>query len=352
MDETPKPGETGDHTRGARDDKAPPAPKSAPPNSPPRQPSVVLPALLVSLAVAGALGVGAAATTASWVPKLQVLVAAPDPRIARLESRVRALEERPPVSAPAQGSGLEARVRALEERPPAPVAAPAPVSAPAIAAGVDKAAHDELVRRLGESEARAADLARRLGLIENADVRTVRADSAASALVLAVGQLRDAAGSGRPFGRELESLRALAEGRREVTEAAERLAPLAAKGVPTVSALRERFDAMARAVTVAARTPSDGTWTDRALARVAGLVAIRRTDERAVEGTSDAVLRAAEQALGRDDLAQAVAALEKLSGPALAAAKGWSADARARAHLDATLADLHHRALAALAGGR
>ena len=344
MDETPKPGETGDRAREARDNKPPAAPKPAPP----RHPGVVLPALLVSLAVVGALGVGAAATASSWIPKLQALIAAPDPRVAGLESRVRALEERPPVFAPAQDSGLEARIKALEERPSTSVSAPVP----APASGVDKAAHDELVRRLGESETRAADLARRLGLIESADAKTARADSAAPALVLAVGQLRDAAGAGRPFVRELDSLRALAEGRHEMAEAAERLAPLAAKGVPTVSMLRERFDGMARAVMVAARAQGDGTWTDRALARLAGLVAVRRTDGRAAEGTPDAALRAAEQALGRDDVAQAAAVLEKLSGPAQAAAKGWSADARARALLDATLADLHRRVLAALAGGR
>ncbi len=203
----------------------------------------------------------------------------------------------------------------------------------------------------GRTRARAADLARRLVAIESAETKTARADAAAPALVLAVGQLRDTGLTGRPFARELESLRALAQDRREVAEAAERLAPYAAKGVPTVVALKERFDGTARAVTVAARAQGDGSWTDRVLARLSALVAVRRTDDRAAEGTPDAFLRAAEQALALGDVAGAAVALEKLSGPAQAAAKGWVADARARALVDATLADLHRRALAALAGG-
>ena len=321
MDKTPKPGE----------DKAPAAVPA-----PPRHPSVVLPALLVVLAVVAAAGAFASATASFWLPKLKALVASPDPRVAGLESRVKALEERP----------LPA---------PAPVAAPVPAPVPAPPAAptpiVDKAVLDELVRRLDESEARAGDLARRLQAIESAEAKAARADASAPALVLAVGQLRDASLAGRPFVRELESLRALAQDRREVAEAAERLAPFAAKGVPGVVALKERFDGTARAVTIAARAQGDGTWTDRALARLSVLVAVRRTDERAAEGTPDAALRVAEQALAQGDVAQAAAALEKLSGPGQAAAKGWLADARARALLDATLADLHRRAVAALAGG-
>ncbi|MEK7246435.1 MAG: mitofilin family membrane protein, partial [Pseudomonadota bacterium] len=275
---------------------------------------MVLPALLVSLAIFAAAAAGAAATASFWLPKVKGLLAAPDPRIAGLEARVKALEERPPAPAPAS----------IAAAAPAPVAGPVPAPAPALTPApiVDKAALDELVRRLGESEAGAAELARRLAMIESAEAKTARTDPAAPALVLAVGQLRDAGAAGRPFVRELESLRALAQGRREVAEAAERLAALAAKGVPTVSMLRERFDGAARAVTIAARAEGDGTWIDRMLARLSTLVAVRRTDDRAAEGTPDAALRAAEQALGQGDVANAAAALAKLAGPAEAAARG------------------------------
>jgi uroporphyrinogen-III synthase len=341
-DQTPKPG-------GGETPAAKPEPARHPRR--PRPAGVVLPALLASLLVALALGVGAALAVPYWLPKAKALLsspASPDPRVAALEARVKALEERagesPRASSDAPLSGRP---------PPAPPPAPTPASSAPIpsAPTVDKAALDELVRRLGESESRAADLARRLQAVEAAEAKAARSDPTAPALALAVGQLRDASLAGRPFARELDSLREIAKSRTDLAEAAERLRPFAAKGVPTVAALKGRFDGVARAVTIAARGEGDGTWTGRALARLAALVAVRRTDERAAEGTPDAVLRAAEQALARDDVGQAVAALETLAGPAQAAAQGWFADARARSTLDAALADLHRRALAALSGG-
>lgn len=319
MDEAPKP-------------KPEPAsgPEAGAPETP-RRSGVVVPAALVSLLVAAALVVGVAAAAPHWLPRVKSLLAAPDPRVAALEARVKALEERANESP-----------RALSEAPQ-----PAPQPAPS----VDKAAFDDLARRLGESEARAADLAQRLQAVEAAEAKAVRSNPVAPALALAVGQLRDASLAGRPFARELDSLGEIAKDRKDLAEAAARLQPFAAKGVPTAAALKARFDGVARAATVAARAEGDGTWAGRVLARLASLVAIRRTDGRAAEGTSDAALRAAEQALARDDIGQAVAALETLSGPALAAAQGWLADARARSTVDAVIADLHRRALAALSGG-
>ncbi|MBM3952891.1 MAG: hypothetical protein FJ311_15770 [Rhodospirillales bacterium] len=346
MDETPKP----------TDDKGQPADDKGMGKSvatPPR-PAVVLPAFIISLLVVGALAVAIAATLPRWLPWVQARLASPadpplDPRVAALAARVKALEER-------AGESPRALTDApLSGRPlsvPTPAPAPPSIMAPPPAApAVDKAAFDDLARRLGESEARAADLARRLQAVEAAEAKAARADPMAPAFVLAVGQLRDASLAGRPFARELDQLREIAKSRPEAAEAIERLRPHAAKGVPTANDIKARFDAMARAVTVAARGSGDGTWTDRALARLSAMVAVRRTDERAPAGSPDAALRAAEQALGRGDVAAAAAAIETLSGPAQAAARDWLADARARGTVDAALADLHRRALAALAGG-
>ena len=326
MDEAPKP-------------KPEPAsgPEAGAPETP-RRSGVVVPAALVSLLVAAALVVGVAAAAPHWLPRVKSLLAAPDPRVAALEARVKALEERASEPPRALEKSANESPRALSEAPQ-----PAP--------SVDKAAFDDLARRLGESEARAADLAQRLQAVEAAEAKAVRSNPVAPALALAVGQLRDASLAGRPFARELDSLGEIAKDRKDLAEAAARLQPFAAKGVPTAAALKARFDGVARAATVAARAEGDGTWAGRVLARLASLVAIRRTDGRAAEGTSDAALRAAEQALARDDIGQAVAALETLSGPALAAAQGWLADARARSTVDAVIADLHRRALAALSGG-
>jgi hypothetical protein len=314
------------------DETAKPPEIKAPEGKAPRPPRVVLPAVAASLVVVAAAFAVAYVTHPRWLPRLaSPAPPAPDPRIVALEARVKAIEERPaPIT------------------PLAVVPSPAPAAAPQ---AVDQSVLDDLARRLGESETRAADLARKVQTLEAAEAKAARVDPVAPALALAVGQLRDASLAGRPFARELDSVRELAKGRRELGEVAERLALFAAQGAPPAAALKARFDDVARAVMVAARAPESGAWTERALARLAGLVAIRRTDERAREGTPDAAVRAAERALAAGDVAAAVAALEALAGPPRTAAERWLADARARAAVDAAVAELHRRALAALAGG-
>lgn len=316
------------HTDPAKSAESPEKPAASPPS-----PAVVAPAMLAALLVlAAVLGFGAA-TKDSWLPLLRG-PQSPDfsLRIATLEIRVKTLEDRPaPAPSPASGAA----------------AAPAPA--------VDKAALEDLARRLAESESRAADLARRLAAVESARTQQPRADATAQALILAVGQMRDAAAAGRPFAKELEALRALAAADPAVAGPiagqVERTAALAEKGVPTIAALRERFDAVARAVAIAARGGDDADWVQRMKGRVFSLVAVRRTDGAAPAGTPDALIWAAEKALAAGDLAQAVAALETLSGPPAVPARDWLGAARARVDLDAALAEMHARAVAVLAGG-
>lgn len=322
------------HTDPAQPAESPEKPET-PAASPLSPPAVVAPAMLAALlVVAAVLGFGAA-TRDSWLP----LVRGPQP----------------PVSDPSpQIAALEARVKTLEDRP-APMPLPVPGAASAPAPAVDKAALENLARRLAESESRAADLAKRLAAMESARVQYTRADAAAQALILAVGQMRDAAAAGRPFAKELEALRALAAAdpalAGPIAGLVERTAPPAEKGVPTVAVLRERFGAVARAVAIAARGGDDADWIQRMKGRVFSLVAVRRTDGAAPAGTPDALILAAEKALAADDLAQAVAALDTLSGAPAVPARDWLGAARARVDLDAALAEMHARAVAVLAGG-
>ena len=306
------------------------------PDSPAAKPSAVLPAAAMSLLVVAAMAGGAVATRDAWLPLLrggpQIQAADPSPQIAALEARVKALEDRPPVSTPTVSPALP------------------PVSAPAL----DKAQWDDLARRLAESESRAADLAQRLAAVEGARTQHARTDAAAQALILAVGQVRAQASAGRPFPKELESLKALAAARPDIAGAVETISPIAASGAPTAADLRRTFEIVARAVAIAARSgdkaAQDADWVARMKARLFALVAIRRTDG-AADGTPDALILAAETALAAGDIAQAAAALEKLSGPAAAPTREWLAAARARVALDAALAELHARAVAVLAGG-
>jgi hypothetical protein len=80
-------------------------------------------------------------------------------------------------------------------------------------------------------------------------------------------------------------------------------------------------------------------WWRPVAERLSSLVNWRRTD--AVDGnTAEAIVARAEQRLAADDLAGAIAELEKLQGPAAAAMQGWLAEARARAAADAAVARL------------
>ncbi|HEX6980927.1 MAG TPA: mitofilin family membrane protein, partial [Alphaproteobacteria bacterium] len=87
------------------------------------------------------------------------------------------------------------------------------------------------------------------------------------------------------------------------------------------------------------RTGDDGSWWRPLLDRLTSLVTIRRIGE--VDGdTPEAVVARAERRLAADDLAGAVAELERLQGAPAAAAGSWLADARARLTAEAALAGL------------
>ena len=313
-------------------------PAAAPPlSASAARPAVVFPALMVSVVVVVLAAGGVVATKDAWLPLLrgpQVQVP-PDvsPRIAALETRLKALEDRPVASSPT------------------PASAPAINTPPAI----DKTQLDELTRRLAESESRAADLVqsltRRLAVVEGARAQHARADATTQALILAVGQVRAQASAGLPFVGEWDALKALAVERADIAPSVEAIAAIAVTGAPTAAELRRRFETVARAIAIAARAGGGANWVDRLQARLFALVAIRRTDGGAAEGTPDALTLAAENALIAGDVAQAAAVVEKLSGPPAAAAQEWLGQARARVVLDAGLAELHARAVAALAGG-
>jgi uroporphyrinogen-III synthase len=163
-------------------------------------------------------------------------------------------------------------------------------------------------------------------------------------LVLALGQLREALERGAPYAPALATARSLAADDQAVMPL---LAPLDAgadRGVPTRADLRARFDKVAaeaaRRDTVAA---ADGWWGPLA-ERLSSLISVRRVGE--VDGDTNAALLArAEQRLEADDLAGAVAEVEKLQGAAAAPAQAWLADARARLQADAAFARLSAYAL-------
>ena len=164
--------------------------------------------------------------------------------------------------------------------------------------------------------------------------------------------MRDAAAAGRPFAKEHEALRARrrrSRRRRPIAGPVERTAALAEKGVPTIAALRERFDAVARAVAIAARGGDDADWIQRMKGRVFSLVPC---------GAPTAPRRRARRRLiwrrkrpWRRAISPRPSRRWKHSGPPAVPARDWLGVARARVDLDAALAEMHARAVAVLAGG-
>jgi len=197
-------------------------------------------------------------------------------------------------------------------------------------------------KRLEEIERRAA----------STEVSEPTAASRA-ALVLAVGQLREAVQRGGGYAREVDTVKGLAAGDAGVEAALMPLAQHAKTGVPRLAQLRDDFSAMAGNVVARAGAGGDG-WLDRLAARIGGLVRIRRTDATGSE-TVEGLVAQAEHRLQAGDLAGAVSALEglgKLSADAAAAAASWLGRAKIRAAAERALAALHIHAVSQLDAAR
>ncbi len=221
------------------------------------------------------------------------------------------------------------------------------------------AQHDEfetLAKRVDTIEATRAEAASvlklndRISEVENVARAMVSRHDASLANLLAVVQLRSKAQDGQAFDAELRTARALAEDKAAFDALVGPFGDSAAAGVPTVASLRQGFLRVATAAARAANAPSGDTLLDKTLARVTGLVTIRRIDGNADTDSVGAVLTRAEKLLDGGDLAGAAKELKTVQDPAVAAAlKPWIDRAEARARLDAALSTMTSDALARVA---
>lgn len=253
--------------------------------------------------------------------------------LAELRDRARALIER--IEALPQGSfsnlaGFDERLTALETATQANAAALGQVSDV-----------DSEVGALGDQ---LASLQAALDTLEN------RAIDPGSAFVLATSQLRDAASKGDAYRSRLDATSALAPDDAAAAASLQTLSSHADTGVATVKSLGDRLpDAFSDAVTAERVANSDGIF-DQTLAKLEGLVSVRRVDGQA-EGTSaDAVTSRAEAQFNDGNVDAALKELEGLSDEAAAAMSGWIADAKAHLDVDQALDDLHDRAIALVGG--
>lgn len=164
----------------------------------------------------------------------------------------------------------------------------------------------------------------------------------AQALLLVVGQLRDAVERGDPYDFELHAVRRIAPA--EEAAQLDVLAPSAVSGLPRRAALLNSLPLLAPTILRAGIIDDGGSLWDRALARLASLVVVRRIDG---NGTDPASILARAQAAARDgDLAKAAQELGALEGPYAEKAAPWIKDAQARIAADRALSMLSADAMA------
>jgi hypothetical protein len=325
----------------------------------------------VAIILAGALIVviGLVAAAPLWAPALTPLLpwaappaAAPpaDPALAqrldRLEAAAQADRQnlQQIAAAPSQIKQLEQRIAALEARPTQPAGEIAELrqqQAKLAAANADLAARlaalegkpgpsagdiADIRQELSRLAGAAAGLAGRVAALEKAERAAAGADPTDAALLLVLLQIRDAVDTARPFAAEYDAFAALAKQRPDIAAAAAALAGPAKSGVASRAVLIDQLRALAGTIATAQPAPAEPGWTGRVLARLHGLVTIRRIDGAGQSGAGAAVA-AAEHSLAAGDLDAAVAALNRLSGAPADAARPWLQMARERLAVETAL---------------
>ena len=189
--------------------------------------------------------------------------------------------------------------------------------------------------RLAAAEATLTTLGDRVGTltgrVEEIAARPPPAvESERAARAIAIGLLRQGAGSGEGFAADLAMLKALGFDGEAVAE----LEPLARNGAPTVAALQSAFPGVADAILAASsELGPDASFIDRLFSFGGGLVTVRPTGP--IEGdTPDAIVSRMQAAVDRGDLEVALAEREKLPPPGQNASATWAEAAADRHTID------------------
>ncbi|MBK8176266.1 MAG: hypothetical protein IPK66_13685 [Rhodospirillales bacterium] len=211
----------------------------------------------------------------------------------------------------------------------------------------------ERVARLESQAAMAVNVGQQLRALEASTTAARETASKLATTVLAVGQLADTMASGTPFVRELAAVRAFGGDDTTIATAAASLEPIAAHGVPTMAALRNRFAAVADDAARAAPVVEGDGWSEQVVSRLASLVTVRRIGDNAVaSGGVDGILAQAQTALSDGDLLTAVNALDQLEGAPAAAFEDWLQAANTRLQANEALSVIQQRAIARLTSAK
>jgi hypothetical protein len=188
--------------------------------------------------------------------------------------------------------------------------------------GASAAEIDELTRRVAVLEKRADALAADVGR----QAASTSAEDRAVRVALVAEGLHRAVESGRPFAAELAAMKPLAPN----VSALAPLDPYASSGVPGAEALSRELTALLPSLRKTLSAAAEGGFLDRLQANAERLVRVQRVGE--VPGDEpSAVLARVEARAARNDVAGALAELEKLPTETRRPAETWMTRARQRA---------------------
>lgn len=192
----------------------------------------------------------------------------------------------------------------------------------------------------------------RLNTLESSRASKSTSQARASAIVLAVSQLRKSAVSGEPFDKDVDALKALSEDHIDMQAALLVLESNAKTGTPTIDQLREHFFGLAGTIIQADNVDAGNSWIESAVKRVQSLVTIRKRGTSPDTVTVDSLVVLIEDHLRNGDIAAAVKVAEELetvSAAAAQAAEPWLKAARTRLKTERAVASLHVYAVALVA---
>ena len=228
---------------------------------------------------------------------------------------------------------VTARIGQLESRP---AAAPADASTN-IETADQRAALQEQIAKLNAALTALGDRETRL---ETGNQLAHEEAHSEQNLLLALANLRSALAGSGAFKTELDAVTALAPKSDAIVSLSATLAPSAVTGIPSLAILSERFS-RETAPNILRAVPVSETagWSDWIVAHVKRIVIIRRVNQGGTQSSdpTEATVARAEAALKANDLAGAVDAVSRLSGPQAEAAASWLADAKKRLAAEAEI---------------
>ncbi len=204
------------------------------------------------------------------------------------------------------------------------------------------------VERLG---GQVAGFGTRLDQVDTALADRRQQGLRAEAAILAVGQLRAALATSKPFGKQLAAVRALVPGDTDMIAVLDQMQPFADSGVETADDLTRDFGRLAPTLVRGAVVGDGQSWWRQAVYHLESVISIRRVGADVPGDTTEALVARAEARLDEEDLPGAVAALRSLTGSAADMASPWIHDVEHRIAVDGAESDLSRIAIGRVSAG-